>query len=256
MFYIVLSRNFGFGINNDIFERLAKSLPLRYILKHKDSPRQVEALFLGQAGLLEEELPDDNYYCVLQQEYRFLCKKYNLQALESSLFKSLRIRPNNFPHIKIVQLAGFTGREQSLFSQLLETEHWKDFQSLFFSDVSPYWESHYHFGKASATRKNRLGLSAIHILLINTVVPILFAYGKKKNREQFMQKAFELLEALPPEKNHIVNAFTQAGVTTAHAGDSQALIQLKKEYCDLKKCIFCRISHRLLIKKGMRIFVP
>ena len=246
VFYITLARNFGFGINNDAFERLAKSLPLRYILKHSNSPWQVEALFLGQAGLLEDEIPDDDYYRTLQQEYNFLRKKYRLQALESSLFKSLRIRPNNFPHIKIVQLAGFTGNEQSLFSRLLEKDSLPDFQSLFFAPVPDYWETHYHFGKTSPRRKKGLGLSAIHILLINTVVPILFAYGKKKNQEHFMQKALDLLEAIPPEKNHIVNAFTRAGVTVTHAGDTQALIQLRKAYCDPKKCIFCRIGHKLL----------
>ncbi|MDR1526347.1 MAG: DUF2851 family protein [Dysgonamonadaceae bacterium] len=248
--YITLARNFGFGINNDAFERLAKSLPLRYILKHSDSPHQVEALFLGQAGLLEEEIPDDDYYRSLQQEYRFLGKKYELHPLDASLFKSLRIRPNNFPHIKIIQLAGFTGAGQNLFSRILEKETIRDFQSLFFSDVPAYWETHYRFGKSSPRRKKSLGLSAIHILLINTVIPVLFAYGKKKNREEWMQKAFDLLEAIPSEKNHIVYPFIHAGVKSAHAGDSQALIQLRKEYCDRKKCIFCRIGHRLLAREG------
>jgi hypothetical protein len=249
VFYIVLARNFGFGINNDAFERLAKSLPLHYVLKHSDSPQQVEALFLGQAGLLEDEIPDDDYYRFLQNEYRFLSKKYALSPLESSLFKSLRIRPGNFPHIKIVQLAGFVGREQSLFARLLEKETVQDFKSLFFSDVPAYWETHYRFGKTSPHNKKGLGLSAIHILLINTVVPILFAYGKKKNQENRMQKAFDLLEAIPPEKNHLITPFVRAGVKNTHAGDSQALIQLRKEYCDRKKCMFCRIGHRLLNKK-------
>jgi hypothetical protein len=245
-FYITFARNFGFGVNNDAFERLAKSLPLRYILKHSNSPQQVEALFLGQAGLLEEELPDDPYYQFLQREYRFLSKKYELCPLESSLFKSLRIRPNNFPHIKIVQLAGFIGREQSLFSRILDQGGMPDFQALFASCVSDYWETHYHFGRSSSRRKKGLGLSAVHILLINTVVPVLFAYGKQKNQEAFMQKAYDLLEAIPPETNYIVNTFTRAGVKVSHAGDSQALIQLRKAYCDAKKCLFCRIGRRLL----------
>ncbi|MDR0541191.1 MAG: DUF2851 family protein [Dysgonamonadaceae bacterium] len=246
VFYITLARNFGFGVNNDAFERLAQSLPLRYILKHSDSPRQVEALFLGQAGLLEEEIADDSYYQALQQEYRFLSRKYRLSSLDASVFKSLRIRPNNFPHIKIVQLAGFAGAKQSLFSRMLEKEAAGDFKELFVAGVSDYWETHYQFGKASARRKKELGLSAVHLLLINTVIPLLFAYGKKKNREDLMQKAVDWLEAIPPEKNHIVNAFTRAGLKVLHAGDSQALIQLRKEYCDCKKCIFCRMGRRLL----------
>ncbi|GHS99319.1 hypothetical protein FACS189421_09560 [Bacteroidia bacterium] len=249
VFYIVLARHFGFGINNDAFERLAKSLPFKYILKHSDSEKQVEALFLGQAGLLDDEIPNDDYYLFLQREYQFLSKKYGLHSLDASIFKSLRIRPANFPHIKLVQLAGFITKEQSLFSQILEKEHLKDFQSLFFSNVSEYWETHYHFGKESVKRKKGLGISAINILLINTVVPVLFAYGKKKGQEIFLKKAFDLLEALPPENNFIVNAFTRAGIKAGHAGDSQALIQLKREYCEPRKCIFCRIGHRLLQKK-------
>lgn len=249
VFYITLARNFGFGINNDAFERLAKSLPLKYILKHSHSTGQIEALFLGQAGLLEEETIHDDYYLLLQQEYRFLSKKYKLQKLESHIFKSLRIRPNNFPHIKIVQLAGFIGQKQSLFSKILETNDMKDFQSLFFSNVNEYWENHYHFEKTSVKKKKTLGLSAIDVILINTVVPLLFAYGKKKDQVFFMGKAFELLESIKPENNFIVNSFTKAGVTVSHAGDSQALIQLKREYCEQKKCIFCRIGHKLLCKK-------
>jgi hypothetical protein len=245
-FYITLARNFGFGINNDAFERLARSLPLRYILKHSDSPKQVEALFLGQAGLLDDEIPEDDYYQFLQREYRFLSQKYDLQSLEPALFKCLRMRPNNFPHIKIVQLAGFIGREQSVFSRLLEKKTIDEFQSLFFSDVPDYWETHYRFGKATARYRKGLGRSAINILLINTVVPILFAYGKQKGREDFIQKAFDLLEIIPAEDNHLVNVFVRAGVGCMHAGDSQALIQLRKEYCDKKKCMYCRIGHKVL----------
>jgi hypothetical protein len=248
VFYITLARNFGFGVNNDAFERLAKSLPLKYILKHSHSTEQVEALFLGQAGLLEAEIPDD-YYLLLRQEYQFLSKKYSLQKLESHIFKSLRIRPGNFPHIKTVQLAGFMRKEQSLFSKILEIDDIKDYRPLFFSNVSEYWEKHYHFEKESVKKKKNLSLSAIDILLINTVVPILFAYGKKKDRAFFMEKAFELLESLKPENNFIINAFTKAGLSVSHAGDSQALIQLKREYCEQKKCVFCRIGHKLLCKK-------
>ena len=248
VFYIVLARNFGFGINNDAFERLAKTLPLKYILKHSDSPAQVEALFLGQAGLLEQENIKDDYCLFLQKEYDFLSKKYQLQKLEAHIFKSLRIRPNNFPHIKIVQLAGFIGRKQGLLSQLLETEKLSDFQSLFAASIGEYWKTHYHFEKASKEKDKRLGLSAINIILINTVVPILFVYGKKKNQKQHIEKAFQLLEAIKPENNYIVNSFVRTGIKVSHAGDSQALIQLKKEYCEQKKCIFCRIGHKLLNK--------
>lgn len=248
VFYITLARNFGFGLNSEAFERLAKSLPLRYILKHSDSQHQLEALFLGQAGLLEENQSDDEYYASLRYEYFFLCKKYDLQPLESFIFKRLRVRPVNFPHIKLVQLAGFIGREQSLFSRLLEKETLADFQSLFFADVPDYWKTHYQFGTPSPSNKKELGIPTINILLINTVIPILFAYGKQKRRDEVMQKAIDLLESIPSEKNQYVRIFTGAGVASDHAADSQALLQLRREYCELRKCLSCRIGHRLMLK--------
>jgi hypothetical protein len=246
--YITLARNFGFGINNDAFERLARSLPLKYIYRNSDRPQRVEALFFGQAGLLEEDVPDDPHYRLLQQEYRLLRNKYSLSPLDPLLFKSLRIRPNNFPHIKIAQLAGFIGNRQDLFSRMIEQESLDDFCSLFASATSGYWETHYQFGKPSPRKKKGLGLSAIHILLINTVIPILFAYGKRENREVLIRRAFDLLESLPAERNHIITSFNSVGVKVLHAGDSQALIQLRKEYCDPRKCFCCRVGHRLLLR--------
>jgi hypothetical protein len=247
--YVALSRNFGFGINNDAFERLAKSLPLKCILKHQDSEKQVESLFLGQAGLLEKTGIDDEYYLALQQEYQFLQKKYQLQALEGHLFKNLRIRPNNFPHIKIIQLAGFIRKSQYLVTQILKSTQLSDFHTLFASDVSEYWKSHYQFGKLSSKKSKQLGYSAISILLINTVVPFLFAYGKKKNIEIFKERSLQLMAAIRAESNFITTLFSRAGIEIEHAGDSQALIQLKREYCEKKKCIFCRIGYKLLTVK-------
>ena len=248
VFYICLARNFGFGINNDAFERLAKSLPLKYILKHQDSGKQVEALFLGQAGLLERDDIEDEYYLSLQKEYQFFQKKYNLQMLEPQIFKSLRIRPDNFPHIKIVQLAGFIRKGQSLFSKILETEKVKDFHTLFFSEIEEYWMTHYHFEKNSTSKSKHLGYSAISILLINTIVPLFFAYGKKKNQETYMERALQLILSIKAESNYIITSFAYSGIKIDNAGDSQALIQLKREYCEKKKCIFCRIGYKLLCK--------
>jgi hypothetical protein len=248
VFYITLARNFGFGINNDAFERLAKSLPLKYILKHTHSSLQIEALFLGQAGLLDADDIDDKYYICLKAEYQYLQKKYSLKPLENQIFKRLRLRPNNFPHIKLVQLAGFVRNMPSLFVTVLTTHSIADYRKLFDLDVSEYWQSHYHFRKTTDLKSKRLGQSAVDILLINTVAPVLFAYGRKKDNAFYKQKAFDLLDSLPPEHNSITQLFVQAGVKNACAGDSQALIQLKKEYCEQKKCIFCRIGHRILNK--------
>lgn len=248
VFYITLARNFGFGINNDAFERLAKSLPLRIALKHQGSTEQIEALFLGQAGLLEDENPENEYYTKLRKEYFFLRRKYKLKTLEPYIFKSLRIRPNNFPYIKILQLAGIVCKKQGLFSQMLETAEDEKLRALFISELSEYWLTHYHFEKASVKKAKYLGMQAKEILLINVVVPMFFAYGKKKNSEHHIERAIRLLESLKPESNFIVTMFSHAGINTVNACDTQALIQLKREYCERKKCIFCRIGHRLLAR--------
>ena len=248
VFYITLSRNFGFGINNDAFERLARSLPLKQVLKHKDSLLQVEALFFGQAGLLNEEEDKDDYYCSLKKEYNFLRQKFNLNPLESHIFKNLRIRPNNFPHIKIAQLATLVRTQEFLFSKMLETEDIQSLRTLFIAELSEYWNTHYLFGKTSPQKKKLIGQSAQHVILINTVIPVLFAYGKIKCQPVLQERAIQLLELIKPESNYIVNEFMKVGIWPVHAGDSQALIQLQKEYCEKKKCIFCRIGHKLLSK--------
>jgi len=250
IFYIMLSRNFGFGINNHAFERLAISLPLKIIQKHQDSITQVEALFLGQAGLLDEENIEDEYFLELKKEYAFLKKKYNLKTLDSHIFKSLRIRPNNFSHIKIVQLAGIIRNKQGLFSNLLTISELEQFHSIFKFEIADYWMTHYRFGKSSVKKVKNLGLSAIHLLIINTVVPLFFAYGKNKNQEIYIERALQFLETLKPESNSIITMFSRAGMKIPNAGASQAFIQLKREYCEQKKCIYCRIGHQLLKNKA------
>ena len=248
VFYTVLARNFGFGINNDAFERLAQSLPLKIILKHQDSEIQTEALLLGQAGLLDDD-NNEEYFQKLQKEYLFLKKKYKLQALEKHLFKNLRIRPSNFPHIKIVQLAHIIRRRQGVFSQILEIDNPANLYPLFDTEISEYWKSHSHFGKASFARDRKMSLRTIDLLLINCLIPVLFVYGKQKDTEKYRERAFSLLEALKAEKNFITKLFARAGIKIENAADSQALIQLKREYCEKKKCIFCRIGHKLLSKQ-------
>jgi hypothetical protein len=245
-FYVTLARNFGFGVNNDAFERLSRSLPLKLALRHSDSPMQIEALFLGQAGLLETEETADEYYIRLRKEYRFLRKKYRLKPLEAHLFKMLRMRPANFPHVKILQLAGVISQKQGLFSQILETEDDGALHTLFSCEPGEYWLTHYHFGKTSAVRHKYIGMQVKQLLLINAVAPLFFAYGIKTGTERHIDRAVRLLETLAPERNHIITMFSRAGIAIANAGDTQALIQLKREYCEKKKCIFCRIGHKLL----------
>jgi hypothetical protein len=272
IFYITLMRNFGFGVNSDAFERLARSLPYKYILKHRHSALQVEALLFGQAGLLEsveqqpvmagndagqtedfpaETLPlppdrTDSYFLSLCREYEFLRKKYHLEPIEGFLFKKLRTRPVNFPHIRIAQAAAVWINRDMLFSEVLEAEETERVRSFFKAPPSGYWMTHYHFGHASPLRKKTIGKNAADIILINTVVPMLFAYGKQKNQPDCCDKALRFLEELPPERNHLVTVFEKAGLSPANAGDTQALIQLRREYCDRKKCLYCRIGFRMI----------
>ena len=247
VFYVTLARNFGFGINNDAFERLAKSVPLKHILRHKNSSLQTEALFFGQTGFLEDDI-NDPYFISLKKEYLFLKNKYQLQNLEQHLFKSLRIRPNNFPHIKISQLATFSRSIETLFSKILEVENVKDIYPFFSIEIPEYWLTHYHFEKESVKRTKTLGISAVNLIVINTISPILIAYGKKKQQNSIVEKGMQLLSSLPPEKNSITYLFKNTGMEIQNAADSQAVIQLKNEYCDKKKCIFCRIGHKVLSK--------
>lgn len=249
VFYIILSRNFGFGVNNDAFERLAKSLPLKTILKHRDSVIQTEALFFGQTGLLDDEIPEETYYLRLQNEYAFLKQKYKLKAIESHIFKSLRMRPANFPHIKLVQLAHIIRNNKGLFAHILKIKNVNELRPLFIQDIGEYWQNHYHFKKTSPKQIKQLGTSSLQILWINTVIPVLFAYGKRKDNVKFCDKALEFLESMKPEKNYIITAFSNIGIEIENAGDTQALIQLKRQYCELKKCIYCRIGHNLLAKE-------
>ena len=245
VFYITLTRNFGFGVNNDVFERLAKSLPLRCIQKQRSSHSQIEAMLFGQAGMLEEE-NDDHYYRLLQREYDFLRHKFSLSPMEDFVFKNLRTRPANFPYLKVSQLAALWVQYDTLFSAILEARSTGEIKKYFRIPPSGYWETHYHFRYASPRKEKTIGENALNILLINTVVPMLFAYGQHNKRPEYCERATRLLESIPPEKNTIVTTFYNAGITVRHAGDSQALIQLKREYCEKKKCLYCRIGFRML----------
>ena len=248
VFYILLMRNFGFGNNSDAFEVLAKSLPFKYIRKQLSNSMQIEALLFGQAGLLNEQI-DDIYYQLLQQEYRFLQQKYRLPQVDYCMIKKFRIRPSSFPHIRIAQIAAIWTQHDTLFSRILEDNQPETLKSCFDVSLSSYWDTHYHFRFSSPTKKKTIGKAATHIILINTVVPMLFAYGQKKRIPDFCTKALLLLETIPPERNSLITNFTDAGIGVKNACDTQALIQLRREYCEKKKCLYCRIGFTLIKKK-------
>lgn len=248
VFYVLLSRSFGFGLNSDSFERLALSLPLRYIQKHGDNIVQIEALLFGQAGMLEDEQAKDSYHGLLQKEYEFLRHKYGLKPLEKHVFKNLRTRPTAFPQIRIAQLVALLHSSQGLFSKVVDKKEVGQIRLLLHVNASEYWQTHYTFGAESAKKSKFLGDSSLDILLINAVSPILFAYGKYIGDEDMCERALRLLEEIKAEKNSISKLFSKNGVTMNSAADSQAVIQLKREYCEKRKCLYCRVGHRLLAK--------
>ncbi|MDR1408501.1 MAG: DUF2851 family protein [Tannerella sp.] len=245
VFYVTLARTFGFGVNSDAFEWLARSLPFKYILKQRGNGLQIEALLFGQAGLLEEAHPDP-YYRSLQREYVFLRKKYGLQPRESHLVRCMRTRPVNFPHLRLAQLAAVWTNNDMLFSKALECDDCHALRDDFNVSLPEYWDTHYHFQSASPARKKKIGVHAAYIIMINTVVPVLFAYGRKNRMPAYGARALQILEKIPPERNSVVSTFAKAGIEAHNAFDTQALIQLRREYCEKKKCLYCRIGFRLL----------
>lgn len=246
LFYVLLSRNFGFGLNSDSFERLALSLPLKYIRKQADNLIQIEALLFGQAGMLDKPKADDDYFALLQKEYEFLKNKYELKPLESYIFKSLRTRPTAFPQIRIAQLAALLHSSHGLFSKITSCEDLGRIRLMFHVNASEYWQTHFAFGATAERKSKYLGDSSLDIILINTVAPILFLYGKNINSEIHCERAFQFLEMLNPEQNSITKRFSKLKMPLNNAADSQAMIQLKREYCEPRKCLFCRIGHQLL----------
>ncbi len=251
VFFITLSRNFGFGLNGDAFEAWANHLPFRAIDKHRDNLFQVEAFFFGQAGLLDEELPDeDEYYRKLQKEFRYLQHKFELSApMPATQWRFLRLRPGNFPHVRLAQLANLYYRERSLFSRIMEAETLEAVRKLLTVSTSPYWEEHFNFKKTSPSQEKQVGKNAQNLIVINTVIPFLYAYGLHKADEALCERATRFLESLKAEDNHIIRHWSGAGLPVSTAADSQALLQLQKEYCDKKDCLRCRFGFEYLRQK-------
>jgi hypothetical protein len=245
-FYQQLARNFGFNKNAQPFELLAKSLPYRYLAKHRDNLLQVEAMLFGQAGMLDDLISEDEYYCSLKQEYRFLKEKFSLNPMGGHLWKFLRLRPSNFPTLRIAQFGMLIHQSDRLFSRLLTCKNIKELQVLFTVSASSYWADHYLFHKRSERKKKALGEDAVDVLIINTVVPLLFLYGVEKNLPEYKERALEFLDQIPAEKNSIISKWNALGIKADNAFYSQALLQLKGKYCKFKRCLDCRIGRKII----------
>lgn len=257
-FFVTMARNYGFGINGEAFEQWAKSVPLSQIGRHRDDVFQIEAIFMGQAGLLNEQLTiyknkdkiaTDSYFLKLKEEYKYLSHKFNISPIDYSLWRFLRLRPQNFPHIRIAQLVHLYCQQKARLSNLTHCKSIDELRELLQTQVTPYWETHYTFGSESEHNPKHLSKSSIDLLIINTVVPMLFAYGRHRLSEELCDKAYSYWEALRSENNHIVRMWKEVGLKVSTAGDSQALIQLKRAYCERKDCLRCRIGYEYLKAK-------
>lgn len=227
--FVTLSRSFGFGLNGDAFERWAMRIPLSAAGKHRDDLFQIEALFLGMAGLIDdvEAQRSSQEVLLLRQEYAFLKHKFSLgDAMERADWRFLRTRPSNFPSARILQIAELYHSGRAQMSSLLGAQSVEELQTCLAVK-----------GMTAASRR---------LLIINTVVPLLFAYGRHTSNEDICQRAIRLLETLPAENNYILRQWQECGLKVSTAADSQALIQLKRQYCDRTDCLRCRFGYEYL----------
>ena len=244
-FYIHLARSFGLKTNSLPFEMLAKSTPLKIVAKHANSLFQLEALFFGQAGFLSGETEDD-YQQKLHDEYVYLQKMHQLKSLGKHIWKFMRLRPSNFPTLRIAEFCALIHHSRGLFSRIIECEDIQELHELLDGEVSEYWKQHYVFGKSTKEQRKALGKNAKDLLIINSIIPFTFVFGDYKNNEALKEKALRFLEAIAAEKNHIINEWSDLRVPARHAADSQALIHLKQNYCIEGSCLDCQIGNLIL----------
>ncbi len=247
-FYRLLARNFGFHVNALPFELLAKSLPFRLVARHSDTPFQVEALLFGQSGLLHDSLLGDDYYMELREEYRFLADKYQLRPLSGHLWKFLRLRPVNFPTLRLAQFAQLLVKSPQLFSRFTQVEELREIKELLEAEATGYWLNHYRFNVSAIKKVKRLGHGSIDNIIVNTLVPLLFLYGERHQKPFLQERALNWLMGISPEENGVIRRWRELGAHARSMFDSQALLQLKREYCDKRRCLECHVGYRIFKK--------
>jgi hypothetical protein len=245
VFYECLAGNFGFHVNREPFEQVASLTSFRLLLKHHDRLFSIEALLFGQAGLLNRHVKDE-YPRQLRKEYLFLRRKYGLVPIDMQRWKFMRLRPANFPSLRMAQFAALIHHSSHLFSKVLETGTKEELKKLFMPEVSSYWHTHFRFDKASVVSVKTLGESAVGNILVNTVCLFLFLYGQHKKQEDYVKKSLDLLEEIPAEDNRVIRRFADFGIRPENALQSQALLHLKSRYCDRKRCLECAVGINLV----------
>ncbi|MFM2269476.1 MAG: hypothetical protein RL757_2917 [Bacteroidota bacterium] len=245
-FWQFLAQNFGANVNAQPFEWLARATPNLLLSKNRHSLFQIEALLFGQSGLLAETDFVDEYPQKLQKEYAFLQKKYNLSPISATVWKFSRLRPANFPTVRLAQLAALVMKSTNLFAQILEMESVETLRKMFDLQVSEYWHSHYRLDKSSVFKQKQMGNDTISLLAINLVTPFLYAYGELHDDEKYIKRAFRFVETVSAENNNVIENWKNLNWVAQSAAESQGLLELKKHYCSEKRCLHCAIGHAIL----------
>ena len=245
--YKLLMRYFGLKVNNEAFETLANILPFKTLLKHADNPVQVEAMLMGCAGFLDDEFTED-YPLLLKREFTVMRAKFNLLTMPAERWKFMRMRPSNFPTIRLSQMAQLIHKNGCLFSKIKAAQDTNKVKALFDVKASEYWETHYRFGVPAESKPKHLGDATADVLIINAVAPLLFCYGKLHKDESVCETAIQFLEDTEAEGNAIIRHYAQCGIKAENAMQTQALLHLYSYFCKRKRCLECRIANVLLHK--------
>lgn len=242
--FCLLAKNFGLNTNGEIFLKIAQSIPFSIIRKESFEVENLEALLLGTAGLLDLE-KEDNYFKDLKFRYFYLLHKYQLEKTIVEPVQFFKHRPDNFPTIRLSQLANLYHIHQNLFSKIGIATSIENIYKTFNVSASNYWQNHYQFDKESPKKKKPLSKSFIDLVIINTIIPLQFAYAKSQGKE-ISEDLISLLDDVAPEKNSIMDKFRSFGIKSKSAFDSQSLLQLKNEYCNNSRCLECAVGMELL----------
>lgn len=240
-FYQRLMRYFGLKVNNDSFEYLSRILPLNLLLRHRDNDIYIESMMFGCAGFLERDFEED-YPSLLKRDFMMLKSKFGLKVMPLSNWKFLRLRPPNFPTIRIAQLAKIITKNGNMFSKIRDADDIQEIRDLFDVELNSYWDNHFQFDKTSKVERRKiLGKTAVDLIIINAIVPMLFYYGHTHSLESYKEKAMSFLEQIEAEDNLIIRNFQNSGVILQNAFQTQAILYMYKYYCKRRRCLECRI---------------
>ena len=251
-FYQRLMRYFGLKVNNDSFEYLSRILPLNLLMRHRDNDIYIESMMFGCAGFLERDFEED-YPSLLKRDFKMLRSKFGLKVMPLSNWKFLRLRPPNFPTIRIAQLAKIITKNGNMFSKIRDADDIQEIKDLFDIELNSYWDNHFQFDKTSKVERRKiLGKTAVDLIIINAIVPMLFYYGHTHSLESYKEKAMSFLEQIEAEDNLIIRNFQNSGVVLQNAFQTQAILYMYKYYCKRRRCLECRI-YSVLSKRDFEL---